>query len=235
MFRAPEQLTEDELIFSIAQFRKPILSIEDCFFPKEGGGYKPNPMALAFLEMTQRRQIDEMERSSASKRSRRSAQRQPNRERDWQHSVYYKWYVADPPGLPMDLPSNLKEFQCTFRVPWALYRRLFDRLRVHPEFEKYGRPDATNKPGIPLAVLLLSALLYLGRHETTSSIGNALQISRSVVVQFFHHFVAFLAHQVFPEEVKMPASEEELRQVIMAQEAAGFPGCTGFCDGTKVI
>ena len=99
----------------------------------------------------------------------------------------------------------------------------------------YGKTTAIGLPGVSLDLLVLGSLRYLGRGWTFDDLEEATGISQESHRKFFHHFCAKCSEHLYPKWVKMPTTEEELRDCMLEFEMAKFPGCIGSTDATHII
>jgi hypothetical protein len=86
----------------------------------------------------------------------------------------------------------------------------------------------------PIELLLLGTLRYLGRGWTFDDLEESTFISRDVHRCFFHYYCAFGAQKLYPLNIKMPNTLQDLRACEKEYRDAGFPGCIGSTDATHI-
>lgn len=89
--------------------------------------------------------------------------------------------------------------------------------------------------GVPLDLLVLGSLRYLGRGWTFDDLEESTGISEEVHRVFFHHFVKGIRMHWFPKYVKEPVTDEEIADAMKEFKEAGFDGCIGSADATHVV
>ena len=93
-------------------------------------------------------------------------------------SQWYKRYVKYPHAK-----QNAKHFSLfrrRFRMPYQSYLNLVHEARDNNWFPQYEKYNAIGQKGIPLDVLILGALRYLGRGSTFDDIFDATDVSEEV-------------------------------------------------------
>jgi hypothetical protein len=125
-------------------------------------------------------------------------------------------------------------FRRRFRISLAQVHELVSRAESENWFPGAGRPDASGRLGVPLLLLVLGALRYLGRNGTFDCISEATNCSEEVHRVFFSKFVKACAANLYPLHVYPPRTSAELKASMSLYETAGFPGCFGSFDVTHV-
>ena len=77
------------------------------------------------------------------------------------NSGWYKMYVRST-----NCGENLvamRKFRRRFRMPWKQFRWLVETARAEGWFPHHEHEDATGRQGVPLDLLILGSLRYLGR------------------------------------------------------------------------
>ena len=97
-------------------------------------------------------------------------------------------------------------------------------------FGRWMRKDATGKDSSPIELMLLGSLRYLGRGWTFDDICEATTISEETHRQFFHIFIAFGRHVLYPFHVVALTNKEEAEQHLPEMEKAGMNGCLASTD-----
>ena len=148
-------------------------------------------------------------------------------------SLWYKLYVADS-----DRERSKKFyllFRRRFRLPYQSYRDLVTEFRDNDWLPRYERKNAIGQPGVPLDILILGALRYLGRGWTFDDINEATCVSEEVHRRFFKDFTIACTENLYPKWVKRPETPEEIEDCMSEFTEAGFNGCIGSADVTHVI
>ena len=148
-------------------------------------------------------------------------------------SEWYRRYVRDP-DLFLTSKQN-KLFRRRFRMPYQSYRDLVREARENNWFPKYERCNAVGQKGVPLDLLILGALRYLGRGWTFDDIFEATSVSEEVHRTFFKAFTIACREHLYPKWVKRPETPEEVEDCMSEFKEAGFDGCIGSADVTHVI
>jgi hypothetical protein len=83
-------------------------------------------------------------------------------------------------------------------MPWKQFRWLVETARVEGWFPHHEQEDATGRRGVPLDLLILGSLRYLGRGWTFDDLEEATGISEETHRAFFHSFCEVGARILFP-------------------------------------
>lgn len=100
----------------------------------------------------------------------------------------------------------LNKFRQRFRLPYKSYLELVDMAITDPNhFQRWkpGKTDATGRECAPIHLLMLTSLRYLGRGWTFDDLEEATAISEAVCRQFFHEFILFGTHTLYPRYVNI--------------------------------
>ena len=89
--------------------------------------------------------------------------------------------------------------------------------------------------GVPLELLVLGSLHYLGRGWTFDDLDEATGISEESHRVFFHRFISCGRKFLFPKWVKAPQTASEIEDSMSEYAAAGYPGCIGSTDASHII
>ena len=133
------------------------------------------------------------------------------------------------------LKKRGKKFRRRFRMPMASFRALMTEIREDNWFPTYEKKNALGDIGVPLELLVLGALRYLGRGWTFDDLEDVTAISEEVHRRFLHLFVAACRQHFLPKYVKEPSTAEEIEDALCEFKEAGFDGCIGSADATHVI
>eukprot|EP00957_Ditylum_brightwellii_P061224 4645917-Ditylum_brightwellii.AAC.1 len=84
--------------------------------------------------------------------------------------------------------------------------------------------DTTGKESSLIKLIVLGSLQYLGRGLKFDDLEEYTVISEDVHQVFFHMFINYGKHTLFPAYVVPPANKEELEKSLHKFEQAGFHG-----------
>jgi len=106
----------------------------------------------------------------------------------WQESLWYEDYVLSDKCKDRTSRAG-KLFRRRFRMPWETYKTLVKEMRDDDWFAgKVGGQTALGLPGIPLELLVLGSLRYLGRGWTFDDVAEATGVSEETHRKFFRLF-----------------------------------------------
>ena len=148
-------------------------------------------------------------------------------------SLWYKLYVEET-----DKERSKKFFQLfrrRFRLLYQSYLDLVAEFRDNDWLPKYEKRNALGQLGIPLGILILGSLRYLGRGWTFDDITEATGVSEEVHRRFFKDFTIACTENLYPKWIKRPETAEEIEDCMSEFVEAGFNGCIGSADVTHVI
>lgn len=148
-------------------------------------------------------------------------------------SLWFKLYVKEPEV--QHSPKFYKLFRRRFRMPYQSYRDLVAESREENWFPQYEKYNAIGQIGIPLDILILGSLRYLGRGWTFDDIYEATCVSEEVHRKFLKDFTLACREHLYPKWVKRPETPEEIEDCMSEFKEAGFDGCIGSADVTHVI
>ena len=107
---------------------------------------------------------------------------------------------------------------------------LFERWSPTRPIHKYNK-TAT----IPIKLLLLASLRYLGRGWTFDDLHEATAVNPETIRQFFHKFIEFGSSALYNKYVRNPTSSMDMKDCEHEFLMAGFPGCIGSSDASHII
>lgn len=146
-------------------------------------------------------------------------------------STWYRTYVKYP---ALDSEIFHKKFRRRFRLPYQQFLEVVEGCKNSDLFARWNNTDATGKPSVPLELLVLTALRYLGRGWTFDDLSESTGISEEVVRKFFHKFIEYGSTTLFERYVVAPKTPEDAKQHNYEFEMAGLPGAIGSMDATHV-
>ena len=151
-------------------------------------------------------------------------------------STWYKEYVLNVSGKSFTTDSRKAiKFRRRFRLPFSSFNDLMADIRAEKWFPNNEVCDCRGVLGVPIDLLVLGSLRYLGRGWTFDDLEEATGISEETHRKFFHKFISCGKNILFPKWVKAPETEVEIDDSISEYAAAGFPGCIGSTDATHII
>ena len=147
-------------------------------------------------------------------------------------SMWYTMYVNNP--LITSDTSMRTKFRQRFRLPYTNYLELVELCRADYRFQKWCGYKKNKKKASPIELLVLGALRYLGRGFTFDDIEECTAISCEVHRVFFHKFIDYGRHVLFPQHVTFPKTANEASTHMAEFTISGFPGCVGSSDCTHI-
>lgn len=159
------------------------------------------------------------------------------------------WWILYVENLKPECKKWSKTFRSRFRLPYDSFLDLLNMLmhddadiilrKWRPMVRKattiaFPHQSGSLKGFLPMPLLFMGSLQYLGRGLTFDDLEESTFISQDVHRVFFHAFIKYGAAVLFNMYVKMPASIRELQECEHAYRIAGFPGCIGSCDATHI-
>ena len=149
-----------------------------------------------------------------------------------EQSMWYTMYV-DNSLITID-ESMLAKFRRRFRLPYNNYIELVEMCCEDKRFERWTGFKINRVRTSPIQLLVLGSLRYLGRGFTFDDIEECTAVSRHVHRDFFHAFIDFGRHVLYPKYVSFPRNSNEATTHIAEFLVSGFPGCVGSSDCTHI-
>ncbi len=149
-------------------------------------------------------------------------------------SSWYRDYVLNQDKW-INKKAKAKKFRRRFRMPMIAFQRFMMKLRTENYFPAAESVNALGHLGVPLEILVLGSLRYLGRGWTFDDLEEATGVHEETHRRFFHNFVSQCRHRLYKEFVRQPDTLAEIEDSQAEFEEAGFDGCIGSCDATHVI
>jgi hypothetical protein len=146
-------------------------------------------------------------------------------------SLWYMLYIRNP---KVDDTRFQALFRVRFRLPFASFQGLLEKMMPLPQFQRWQRKDATQQESAPLALLLLGVLRILGRSWTFCDIHESTGIGKENIRQFFHVFIKWGGGALYDQYVKYPTTTAEAATQLSDYARAGFHGAVGSTDATHV-
>ena len=105
-------------------------------------------------------------------------------------SLWYKAYVSNFFMLEPE-SSMTKKFRERFHLPYPNFLQLVVSVSKSELFDRWCGHKSNNKQALPIELLVLGSLQYLGRGWTFDDVEENTTISKEVHRTFFHRFVEF--------------------------------------------
>lgn len=145
------------------------------------------------------------------------------------------WYLNYCVSNAADLDErSKKEFRRRFRMPRCQVIALCNRAVEENWFPTREKPDACGKVGVPLMLLILGCLRYLGRGVTFDDIAESINTSTATIQTFFHEFIEVCSSVLYPQYVKIPTTDEQFNACRRPFEEAGIPAFFS-TDGIHIV
>lgn len=180
-----------------------------------------------YYSYLKKREHEYNERSEKIKKHRKVYPR-----KDPKTTTWYTDYVMNNGGT-FSNPDHRdgKLFRLRFRVPYSKYQWMVDECRREGWWVE--NPDAFDRPGAPIELLILGTLRLLGRGWVFDDIYEATRISIPVLRAFYHKFTKHYATDLREEWIRAP-TDEEVEETMRLYEQSGFPGAIGSIDCVHV-
>ena len=108
-------------------------------------------------------------------------------------------------------------------------------VKAHPTFQKWRTGYVSNSgiKVVPIELLLLGALRFLGCGWTLDDLEEQTMISQETHRRFIHLYLSWGSTVFYQKQVNLPTSEG-IVESSYEYSIAGFPGCIGSQDATHV-
>jgi hypothetical protein len=146
-------------------------------------------------------------------------------------STWYAIYVESP---QLDNKKFHQKFRKRFRTPYSHFLELVRMVKESDLFKRWLSFDAVGKESSPIELMVLGALRYLGRGWTFDDLEESTAIHEETHRVFFHVFVEWGSTVFFDSYVVHPTNAEEAAMHTHEMGIAGFDGCVGSTDATRV-
>ena len=100
--------------------------------------------------------------------------------------------------------------------------------------KRWKNKDAAGKDPLPLELLILTTLRYLGRGRTFDDLSESTGISEEVIRVFFQKFTDYGGRVLFNRHVIAPETSDEAKKHVYEFEMAGLAGAIGSMDATHI-
>mmetsp|Transcript_13561 Transcript_13561/g.21152 ORF Transcript_13561/g.21152 Transcript_13561/m.21152 type:complete len:162 (-) Transcript_13561:173-658(-) len=118
----------------------------------------------------------------------------------------------------------------------ASFRKHLAEVRQSELFHRWdaGHSDAIGRTPMPLELLLLGTLRYLGRSWTLDDLEEATTISEETHRHFLHVYLLLGSTYLYDKYVVLPESSDEIDKNSYEFFIAGLPGALGSQDATHI-
>ena len=153
--------------------------------------------------------------------------------RDWRDGSTFSQYLNLTPPNDYEPEPECEavlrgEFAAKIRLPFHTFHALYERMNTDAFMEE-------RSTACPLKIKLTGALLYLAYGCPWDAVENQVNVDKRTLRDWFwNKFIPWMLDREYPNHVRYPQSEEELRQLLWPYEHAGFPGAIGCTDGVHV-
>lgn len=151
---------------------------------------------------------------------------------DYWASEWGRTYRSDRWKAPSQKNGG-KQFRRRFRVPYPVFESLLVICRNNQWFIE--APDCTGRCGAPLELKLLGVLRILGRGYCFDGISELSFISEETMRVFFHEFCELFAQEIYPQYVRPPETETEIRDTESVYARLGLPEAIGSTDCVHIL
>ena len=170
------------------------------------------------------------EKARRHKRSRASYPRP-----DYMSSLWAQLYL-DPGHEDYLMNKDPALFRKRFRLTPQCFAEHLDLIEEDHDryFARFGQRDAAGRSGVPIGLLLLGSLRYIGRHCHFDDLQEVTKVDKETHRQFFMCLCAWGRQRLFRKFCSPPSTGDEVGKIENLYAAAGFPGCMGSFDVTHV-
>ena len=151
-------------------------------------------------------------------------------------SCWYRLYVSRDPMTVTK--SFLAKFRRRFHLPNQEFLNLVEDARTgnwFPPWSKEEAIDAFGRPSLPLELMILGSLRFLGRGWTFDDLSEATGISEETHRRFFHDFIKIGSTVLYHRHVTTPTTAAAAQHHMHEFSLAGCNGAVGSMDATHVI
>ena len=120
-------------------------------------------------------------------------------------------------------------------MPSKSYRDIVAEARNDDWFPSYEKCNALGQPGIPLDILILGALRYLGRAWTFDDLFESTDVSQEIHRKFLKDFTVVCRTYLYPKWVKRPEIKAKNRGLHVRVQTSWIQTSIGSADVTHVV
>jgi hypothetical protein len=148
-------------------------------------------------------------------------------------SMWYKFYVRN---FYINQDAKLAKAFCNrFRLPYPQFLELVEDIRSNNLFDQWCGYKSNNKKVLPVELLLLGLLRYLGHGWTFDDCEESTAIDKDVHRTFFCVFLEFGSTILYKKWVLTPVNLPKALSNMKEYSVAGFPGHVGSSDCTHIV
>ena len=116
-----------------------------------------------------------------------------------------------------------------------LFTRLLHKIKSNEIFIRWSNKDATGEEFVPIELLFLGFLRYVGQGFTMDDLEECTSISAETHRQFILKIIEYGSTQLWNEYVIKTVTNADAEYNTELFASAGFPGCIGSVDSTHVL
>jgi len=120
-----------------------------------------------------------------------------------------------------------REFETRFRVPRAVFRRIYLAVKDEPFFQQ--RINATGKLLAHPLQKVVAAFCVIAYGEAADREDEYVRLSRTVIAKSTKLLMEFIVKRWGPTYLRRP-SQDELNTIMERNKERGMPGCMGSLD-----
>ena len=123
-------------------------------------------------------------------------------------------------------------------MPYSSYLDLVEQCDTSPFFEQWWtdkRHKYNKKEPVPLKLLVLLVLRFLGCGWTLDDLEEVTMINAETLRLFLHKFLEYGSTTLYKKYVTQPLSTDELHNCAHEFAQAGLPGAIGSTDATHIV
>jgi len=155
--------------------------------------------------------------------------RQPNKQRDFDAGLNN--IVRDYCGVDgQDPVYNEHDFETRFRVPRAVFRRVYSEVKDTPSFRR--RINATGRPQAHPLQKVVAAFRVLAYREAADHADEYVRSSRSTILLSIKFLMVCIVSEWESAYLRRP-NDAELKTILDRNAERGFPGLMGSLDGSR--
>ena len=143
------------------------------------------------------------------------------------------WRMLADASLKQPGSLAARKFRRRFRLPYPMFVDLCTQFKDNGWLQT-AEYDAVGKRTIPFSLKLLAALRHIGRGVCFDDLEDMSQVSESVLRKFTPKFFEIMATHVYPDEVRIPETAEEIRRAVSMYTRLGLPGAMASTDGVHL-
>jgi hypothetical protein len=150
-----------------------------------------------------------------------------------EESMWYHFYICN---FYIDEDAKLqKVFQNCFCLPYQQYLELVKMVHKDKLFVRWCGYKQNNKKVLPVELLVLGLLCYLGHGWTFNNCKESTTIFKDVHCMFFCVLFLFSSTILYRKWALTPVNLPESKSNMHEYSKAGFPGCVGLSDCMHII